>query len=177
VFVGEGEELASGGRSNLAHRLEQALRRSTTALRISSDSRLRGGREGGVSQTSDGGLNVKLTTPGAKGEGTNPEQLSAFGWSSCFLSAIKIDAAAMKTRLPADTAVNAEVDAEVDLGTTGDEYLVQARLSVSLPGVDRKTAQKLVEGAHKRCPYSKATHGDINIVTTVIDRPAAVSVR
>jgi Ohr subfamily peroxiredoxin len=69
-----------------------------------------GGREGGTSQSSDGRLDVKLTTPGAKGDGTNPEQLFAAGWSSCFLSAIKLEAAATKVKLPADAAVDAEVD-------------------------------------------------------------------
>ena len=73
-----------------------------------------GGREGGSSRTSDGRLDVKLTSPGAKGDGTNPEQLFAAGWSSCFLSAIKLEAAAAKVRLPADVTV----DAEVDLGAT-----------------------------------------------------------
>ncbi len=123
-----------------------------------------GGREGGTSRTSDGRLDVKLTTPGAKGDGTNPEQLFAVGWSSCFLSAIKLEAAATKVRLPADVAV----DAEVDLGATAGQYFLQARLNVSLPGIDRQTAQSLVDGAHRRCPYSKAVHGNINVVTTVV---------
>jgi Ohr subfamily peroxiredoxin len=123
-----------------------------------------GGREGGTSRTSDGRLDVKLTSPGAKGDGTNPEQLFAAGWSSCFLSAIKLVAVASKVKLPADTAV----DAEVDLGTTDGDYFLQVRLNVSLPGVDRETAQQLVDGAHRRCPYSKAVHGNINFVTSLV---------
>jgi Ohr subfamily peroxiredoxin len=123
-----------------------------------------GGREGGASRTSDGRLDVKLTTPGAKGDGTNPEQLFAVGWSSCFLSAIKLEAAAAKVRFPADAAV----DAEVDLGATDGQYFLQARLNVSLPGIDRQTAQNLVDGAHRRCPYSKAVHGNIHVVTTLV---------
>jgi Predicted redox protein, regulator of disulfide bond formation len=66
--------------------------------------------------------------------------------------------------LPKDTYV----DAEVDLGVTGEAYLLQARLFVSIPGVDRETANQLVEIAHQTCPYSKATKGNINISTTII---------
>jgi lipoyl-dependent peroxiredoxin len=131
-----------------------------------------GGREGGASRTSDGRLDVELTVPGAKGDGTNPEQLLAVGWSSCFLSAIKIVAARMKVRLPPNVAV----DAEVDLGTTDGRYLIQARLNVSLPGIDHETAQKIVDGAHLECPYSKATHGNINVMTNLIDAAAAASI-
>src|SRR3954447_17956394 len=84
-----------------------------------------GGRDGGSSRTSDGRLDVKLTVPGMKGDGTNPEQLLAVGWSSCFLSAIKIVAARSKVMLPPDVAI----DAEVDLGTTEGKYFIQARLN------------------------------------------------
>jgi len=131
-----------------------------------------GGREGGASRTSDGHLDVKLSVPGTHGNGTNPEQLFAAGWSACFLSAIKIVAASMKVRLSPDAAV----DAEVDLGTNNGHYLIQARLNVSLPGVDPEVAQKIVDGAHRECPYSKATHGNINVVTTLIDTAAATHV-
>ena len=122
-----------------------------------------GGREGGASRTSDGRLDVKLSVPGTSGTGTNPEQLFAVGWSACFLSAIKIVAARMKVKLPADLAI----DPEVDLGTTGGGYLLQARLNVNLPGLEREVAQALVDGAHQECPYSKATHGNIDVVTNV----------
>lgn len=121
-----------------------------------------GGREGGVSRTSDGHLDVKLSPPGA-GNGTNPEQLLAAGWSGCFLSAMKLVAGKMKTQLPSDTAV----DIEIDLGTTSSHYFIQARMNVILPGVDRETAQKIVESAHLECPYSKAMHGNISVSTTV----------
>lgn len=129
-----------------------------------------GGRDGGASRTSDGRLDLKLSIPGGHGNGTNPEQLFAAGWSSCFLSAIKIVAAGNKVKLPPDVAV----DAEVDLGTTGGHYFIQARLNVSLPGIDHETAQKLVDAAHLECPYSKATHGNIDVVTNLIDSGAAV---
>jgi Ohr subfamily peroxiredoxin len=128
-----------------------------------------GGREGGASRTSDGRLDVKLSVPGAPGTGTNPEQLFAVGWSACFLSAMKIVAGRMKVRLPADHAI----DIEVDLGMTGGGYLLQARLNVILPGLEPAIAQQLADGAHRECPYSKATHGNINVVTTVKTEPVA----
>jgi osmotically inducible protein OsmC len=131
-----------------------------------------GGREGGSSRTSDGRLDVKLSVPGGPGTGTNPEQLFAVGWSSCFLSAIKIVAARRKVKLPSDVAI----DAEVDLGMTGGGYLLRARLNVVLPGIDPEVAQQLADGAHLECPYSKATHGNINVVTTVITEPLAHAV-
>ena len=131
-----------------------------------------GGRDGGVSRTSDGRLDVKLSVPGAAGTGTNPEQLFAVGWSACYLSAMKIVAVRMKVRLPAETAV----DAEVDLGTTDGGYLLQARLNVSLPGIEREVAQALADGAHLECPYSKATHGNINVVTNLVDVTPAKAV-
>ena len=131
-----------------------------------------GGREGGASRTSDGRLDVKLSIPGTPGTGTNPEQLFAVGWSACFLSAIKIVAAHMRVKLPPDAAV----DSEIDLGTTDGHYFIQARLNVSLPGIERDVAQKIVEGAHLECPYSKATHGNINVVTNVVDTGAATQV-
>ena len=129
-----------------------------------------GGREGGSSRTSDGRLDVKLTVPGTPGTGTNPEQLFAVGWSACFLSAIKLVAAKMKVRLPDDFAV----DAEVDLGTAGGGYLLQARLNVNLPGIEPEVAQKLVDTAHQTCPYSKATHGNINVAISVKTERARV---
>ena len=122
-----------------------------------------GGREGGASRTDDGRLEVKVSPPGGPGTGTNPEQLFAVGWSTCFLSAIKLVAGKKKVRLSPDIAI----DAEVDLGTAEGHYRLQARLNVSLPGIDRETAQALVDGAHQECPYSRATHGNINVETTI----------
>ena len=118
-----------------------------------------GGREGGASRTSDGRLDVKLSPPGGRGNGTNPEQLFAAGWSGCFLSALKLVASQMKVPLPPDTAI----DAEVDLCSTNGDYSLQARLNVSLPGVKREVAQALLASAHQVCPYSKATRGNIEV--------------
>src|SRR6478609_11022342 len=109
-----------------------------------------GGRDG-ASRTSDGRLEVKLSSPGTAGTGTNPEQLFAAGWSACFMSAIGLAAAQRKVALPADRAV----DAEVDLGTNDGGYVLRARLNVSLPGLDPVVAQELVDAAHQTCPYSK----------------------
>ena len=122
-----------------------------------------GGRDGGASRTSDGRLDVKLSIPGGPGNGTNPEQLFAVGWSACFTSAMKIVAGAMKVRLPQDMAT----DAEVDLCTNENGYFIRARLNISLPGVDREIAQSIVDGAHQQCPYSKATHGNIEVTTNL----------
>jgi Ohr subfamily peroxiredoxin len=123
-----------------------------------------GGREGGASRTSDGRLDVKLSVPDTPGNGTNPEQLFAVGWSACFTSAIKIVAAHMKVKLPSDLAI----DSEVDLCTGDDGYFLQARLNVSLPGLERQVAQSILDGAHQTCPYSKATRGNIDVAINLI---------
>ena len=120
--------------------------------------RTTGGRDG-AAKSSDGRLDVKLSPPGSAGEGTNPEQLFAAGWSACFIGAMRRAAADLKLAVPADVAV----DAEIDLGTSDNDYFLQARLTVSLPGLDRATAQAVVEGAHRLCPYSKATRGNIDV--------------
>jgi osmotically inducible protein OsmC len=126
--------------------------------------RTTGGREGGASRTSDGRLDVKFSLPGAPGNGTNPEQLLAVGWSACFTSALKIVAAKMKAKLPSDMAI----DSEVDLCTGDDGYFLQARLNVSLPGLERQVAQSILDGAHQTCPYSKATRGNIDVAINLI---------
>jgi Ohr subfamily peroxiredoxin len=113
-------------------------------------------------------LDVKLVVPGGHGVGTNPEQLFAVGWSACFLSALKLVAHRMKVMPSSDITV----DSEVDLGTTKGSYFIQARLNVNLPGVARDVAQKVIDAAHLECPYSKATHGNINVVTTIVDGAA-----
>ncbi len=122
-----------------------------------------GGRDG-MARSSDGRLDIKLSPPGGPGTGTNPEQLFAAGWSACFIGAMGRAATEMKVTLPADRAV----DAEVDLGTTDGAFFLQARLTISLPGLDRETARQVVEAAHQICPYSKATRGNIDVTLTVI---------
>jgi Ohr subfamily peroxiredoxin len=122
-----------------------------------------GGRDGS-SRSTDGRLDIKLSSPGSSGLGTNPEQLFAAGWSACFEGAMGLAAKKMKVALPADLAI----DAEVDLGMTGDAYLLQARLRISLPGLDRAVAQAIVDAAHETCPYSKATRGNIDVTIETI---------
>jgi Ohr subfamily peroxiredoxin len=122
-----------------------------------------GGREG-ASKSSDDNLNVKLTSPGSSRPGTNPEQLFAAGWSACFIGAMGIAAGKLNIKLPAETAV----DAEVDLVVTDGAYSLQARLNISLPGLDTEVAKALAAEAHNTCPYSKATRGNINVELNII---------
>ena len=122
-----------------------------------------GGRNG-RSRSNDSRLDVELTQFGTHGSGTNPEQLFAAGWSACFLGALGLAAKELGARFPADTAV----DAEVDLVNTAEKgYFLQARLTVNLPGLDRATAQSLIDRAHQTCPYSKSIHGNVAVVTTI----------
>jgi Ohr subfamily peroxiredoxin len=122
-----------------------------------------GGREG-AARSSDGRLDIQLSPPGSRGQGTSPEQLFAAGWSACFIGAMGLAAREQKVALPADTAVNAEVD----LGTGEGGYSLQARLNVSLPGVSAEVAQKIVDAAHQTCPYSKATRGNIDVEIALV---------
>ena len=116
-----------------------------------------GGRDG-ASRSSDSHLDIKLSPPGT-GAGTNPEQLFAAGWSACFIGAMGKAAGTLKVKLPADLSV----DAEVDLVLQEGQYFLQARLNVSLPGLDRETARAVVDTAHQTCPYSHATRGNIEV--------------
>lgn len=121
-----------------------------------------GGREG-QSKSDDGRLSVTLSSPGTPGTGTNPEQLFAAGYSACFLGAMKAVAGMKKITIPEDTSI----DASVDLGKIPDAYGIAARLDVSLPGMDRAAAQDLLDAAHKVCPYSNATRGNIEVTITL----------
>ncbi|WP_065751601.1 organic hydroperoxide resistance protein [Bradyrhizobium paxllaeri] len=121
--------------------------------------RTTGGRDHGVSRSSDGQLDVKLAPPCSAGMGTNPEQLFAAGWSACFEGAIALVARKRKVALGEVT-----IDAEVDLHLADDtDYFLSARLSISIPGVERAVAQSLVQEAKLFCPYSKATRGNIDV--------------
>ena len=121
-----------------------------------------GGRDGGVSKSDDGHLDVTHTPPG-KGGGSNPEQLFAAGYSACFIGAMKAVAAKQGITLPDDLSV----DAEVDLGPVGQAYGVAVRMAIGLPGMDRDAAQKLIDAAHQVCPYSNATRDNIPVELTL----------
>ena len=121
-----------------------------------------GGRDG-ASRTDDGRLDVKLSSPGTAGTGTNPEQLFAAGYSACFIGALKAVGGMQKITIPQDVAV----DAEVDLGPITGGYGIAVRMTVHLPGMDRAAAQALVDAAHKVCPYSNATRGNIDMTLTL----------
>lgn len=125
-----------------------------------------GGRDGRA-RSSDGALDVKLTTPrelgGAGGDGANPEQLFAAGYSACFIGALKYVAAQEKIALPADT----RIDGEVGIGPIATGFGIQAALTVTIPGMDRAQAEVLVQKAHVVCPYSNATRGNIDVTLTV----------
>jgi len=122
-----------------------------------------GGRDG-AARSHDGRLDVQLSSPGSKGDGTNPEQLFAAGWSACFIGAIGLAAARRGVKLPAELAV----DAEVDLCNADGAYFLQARLNVHLPGLEAGTARALVDAAHQTCPYSKATRGNIGVEINLV---------
>ena len=127
-----------------------------------------GGRDGRA-KTQDGSLDVKLTTPkelgGGGGEGNNPEQLFAAGYSACFLGAMKFVGGQEKIQVPADTTVTATVG----IGPRSEGgFGITANLKISLPGLDRATAQTLVEKAHQVCPYSNATRGNVEVGLEVV---------
>jgi len=149
---------------NTATISEQSTTAQSVKVLYTAKGHTTGGRDGGSSRSSDGQLDIKLSTPGSSRPGTNPEQLFAAGWSACFIGAMKIAAGAMKVRLPADVAL----DTEVDLCNGADGYFLRARLNASLPGLDRQVAQSILDAAHETCPYSKATRGNIEVAINLV---------
>lgn len=116
------------------------------------------GRDGGA-RSDDGFLDIRIPEP-------HPAAENLFGaaWSACYMGAIGLVAAQRKVTLPADLAV----DATIDLLNEAGSFFLRARFDVALPGLDREVAQALIEAAHVVCPYSKATHGNIEVVTTLV---------
>ena len=124
-----------------------------------------GGRDGRA-RSSDGRIDVVLKPPkemGGTGEGVNPEQLFAAGYSACFIGAIKFVGGQEKIAVPADTSI----EGSVGIGPIPGGFGLQVALKISLPGVDRAVAQSLIEKAHKVCPYSNATRGNIEVTLSL----------
>ncbi|WP_114192911.1 organic hydroperoxide resistance protein [Edaphovirga cremea] len=125
-----------------------------------------GGRDGRA-VSSDGVLDIKLSVPkdmgGSGGEGTNPEQLFAAGYSACFLGALKAVAAKEKVKIPAD----AQIEGAVGIGQVPTGYAIEVQLDISLPGLERSVAEDLVKKAHIVCPYSNATRGNIDVTLNI----------
>lgn len=125
-----------------------------------------GGRDG-KAVSNDGLLNVDLAAPkamGGAGTATNPEQLFAAGYSACFLGALKHVASMQKQNIPDD----ASIDASVDIGPIPQGFGIAVKLAITLPGIDRETAQNLVDTAHQVCPYSNATRGNIEVEISIV---------
>jgi Ohr subfamily peroxiredoxin len=122
-----------------------------------------GGRDG-ASKSDDGRLVVTHTPPGAPGNGTNPEQLFAAGYSACFMGAMKFVAGTQKKVVPAD----ASITADVGIGPIPAGFGIQVAMQISVPGWPKADTQALVDAAHKVCPYSNATRGNIDVTLTVV---------
>ena len=128
--------------------------------------RATGGRDGRA-VVPDSGLDLRLTTPrelgGAGGDGANPEQLFAAGYSACFIGALRFVAARDKIALPQDVSI----DGSVGIGQIPNGFGIEVELRISLPGMDRDAAQALIEKAHVVCPYSNATRNNIDVTLTL----------
>ena len=122
-----------------------------------------GGRDG-AGRSDDGKIEVRLSPPAQGGPGTNPEQLFGIGYAACFMGAMKAVAPKVGVQVPNDAAI----DSEVDLGPTSLGYGVSVRMNISLPGLQRDQAQKLVDEAHKVCPYSNATRNNIDVKLNIV---------
>lgn len=126
-----------------------------------------GGREHGIARSYDGQLDLRTATQGSDHFGTSPEHLFAAAWSTCFETGIRL--AAQKFRVTPPESVT--IDAEVDLCAGESGHFLRARLSISIPGLDRDLAQALIDEAHANCPYSKATRGNIDVAITLAKLP------
>lgn len=136
----------------MSNALEQILYTART--------RTTGGRDGS-GRSDDGALDVRLSTPGSGLPGSNPEQLFAVGYSACFIGAMQLAAARHRVRLPADTAIEAEVSLGKSEG--GAHYQLAVRLRIALPGLDDALKRTLVDTAHDTCPYSRAIRANIDV--------------
>jgi osmotically inducible protein OsmC len=126
----------------------------------------KGGRDG-VARSSDGQLDIKLAKPtemGGTGAGLNPEQLFAAGYSACFLGAMQFVAGQDKVALSPDTSITGRVG----IGAIPGGFGLQVELKITVPGMDKVAAKALVDKAHKVCPYSNATRGNVDVTLTLV---------
>jgi Ohr subfamily peroxiredoxin len=127
-----------------------------------------GGRDGHA-RSADGRVDIALSTPkelgGAGGDGSNPEQLFAAGYSACFIGALKVAGQQLKVKVPDDVSVTATVG--IGPRSAGG-FGITADLAVALPGLDRDQARQLVDAAHQICPYSNATRGNVDVGLTLV---------
>ncbi|KAB7764959.1 organic hydroperoxide resistance protein [Xanthomonas sp. LMG 12462] len=141
---------------------------SPTTIAYTATATATGGRDGRAA-TPDKALDVKLSTPrelgGAGGDGTNPEQLFAAGYSACFIGALKFVAGQEKVALPAETSI----EGHVGIGQIPGGFGIAVELRIAAPGLERATLESLVEKAHQVCPYSNATRGNIDVKLVVLD--------
>jgi lipoyl-dependent peroxiredoxin len=124
-----------------------------------------GGREG-AGRSSDGALEVRLSRPGSRQPGTNPEQLFAVGYAACFIAAMKATGPKLGLTVPEDVTI----DSSVSLGPTrgGAAYGIGVRLSINLPRMSDEDKNRLVSGAHQTCPYSNATRDNIDVELNIL---------
>lgn len=144
---------------------EELTMNTPESIAYTAKAQITGGRDGHGS-TDDNAVDVDLRTPtelGGPGGGTNPEQLFAVGYGACFQGALGLAG----KELGVDTS-GSIVHAEVGIGKEGESFGLSVKLSVSLPGVDQGTAQKLVDRTHELCPYSKATRGNIPVEVVAV---------
>ena len=129
-----------------------------------------GGRTG-TTESSDGVIKLSLTTPkelgGPGGNGTNPEQLFAAGYSACFIGAMKAVAAKQKIALTSEVSIKADVSIGAMVGKPG-AFGIAVNMAISVPGMERAAAQKLVDDAHQVCPYSNATRGNVDVSLSLV---------
>ncbi|HYG07592.1 MAG TPA: organic hydroperoxide resistance protein [Stenotrophomonas sp.] len=139
---------------------------SPTTVLYTAHATATGGREGRAI-SSDSALDVKLSTPrelgGAGGDGTNPEQMFAAGYSACFIGAMKAVSAREKIKLPAEPTI----EGSVGIGQIPGGFGLTVELKIAVPGMDRDQLQTLVNQAHQVCPYSNATRGNIDVTLTL----------
>ena len=126
------------------------------------------GRQGRA-WSDDERLDVQLSTPselgGDGGQGTNPEQLFAAGYSACFIGAMQFVAGRDKIQMPKD----ASIEGVVGIGEIENGFGIEVELRISLPGMDDAEAKKLIDAAHVVCPYSNATRGNVDVTLTRVD--------